>query len=88
MDRSFMSSMMASFHNATPISPHSVRRSAPVASSSTVSSSTAKPQKAKGTTDVVIVQHVKKKKKKAPVGALSVEVRFFDASTNADETRI
>lgn len=70
-----MSSMMASFHQAKPVDPHSVLIKKPVTpiTKTPVPAVPAKPQKATETSQAVVTK--KKKKVKVPDGALSVEVK-------------
>jgi hypothetical protein len=72
MDRRFMSNMMASFHQAKPVDPHSVvvvkkpaKTPSKVDAAPPVSNQVAKAKDG---------EVIKKKKKKLPNGTLSVEV--------------
>jgi hypothetical protein len=74
MDRRFLSNMMASFHQAKPVDPHSVvvvKKPAKTSSRSNATPSTLQ-QTAVGT-KTKDVEVIKKKKKKLPNGTLSVE---------------
>ncbi|KAH8086302.1 hypothetical protein HD553DRAFT_309333 [Filobasidium floriforme] len=74
MDRRFLSNMMASFHQAKPVDPHSVVVvKKPAKTSSKVVATPSTPQQMAVGTKAKNGEVIKKKKKKPPSGTLSVE---------------
>lgn len=70
-----MSNMMASFHQAKPVDPHSVVVvKKPAKTSSKVDSA---PPKSNQVSKAKVGEVIKKKKKKLPNGTLSVEVSII-----------
>jgi hypothetical protein len=78
MDRRFMSNMMASFHQAKPVDPHSVVVvEKPAKTSSKVDATPSKSQQMVVGTKAKDGEVIKKNKKKPPSGTLSVEVSII-----------